>query len=309
MPPHFLIPYIAVQGHKDPDFRELSYGDSGARGRRLARELEAGSKLFFHTNIGGSKYITCYITVAEKLEGSKARARSSIHGDGRFDEWMFLGDPQTSKRLAKPLPLTRTLMERLSFSVPVKNDGRTEMQIIGSATRAHRLLTDTDAALLRSECMRRAENGKIENPDPVQKHLYFYDEGEDIIPFDEVHKLRENEIQKLLRKNPVMIEAGAKVVAFEMVLPDGDRLDVLLEALDGSLILAELKGPNKVTDSIPTQLVSYAKDIAEMYPGRKLRKMVVCDGKVSPKLQKACQALGIEIVVYGVRLDCFTLQA
>jgi hypothetical protein len=36
---------------------------------------------------------------------------------------------------------------------------------------------------------------------------------------------------------------------------------------------------------------------------------VVCDGKVSPKLQKACQALGIEIVVYGVRLDCFTLQA
>lgn len=307
MPQNFLIPYVPLQGHKDPDFRELSYGDSGARGRRLAREVDIGSTLFSHTNIGGNKYITCYIDVMQMLEGAKAREIPSIRGDGRFDDWMFLGDPKKSKRLAKPLPLTRALLERLSLAVSFKNDGRSETQVIGSATRAHRLLTEADAAILRTECTWRAENGKIENPETVQKHLYFYDEGEDIIPFDEVHKLRENEIQKLLRKNPGMIEAGAKVVAFEMMLPDGDRLDLLLEALDGSLILAELKGPNKVTDSIPTQLASYAKDISAKYPGRKLRKMVVCDGKVSPKLQKACQALDIEIVVYGVKLDCFTL--
>jgi hypothetical protein len=309
MPRHFLIPYVPMQGHKDPDFHELSYGDSGVRGRRLAREVETGSNLFFHTNIGGSKYITCYISVSEKLEGSKARAMPSIRGDGRFDDWMFLGDPQQSKRIAKPLPLTRALMERLSLSVSFKEEGRTETQVIGSATRAHRLLSEDDAVILRSECMRRGDNGKIENPEAVQKHLFFYDEGEDIIPFDEVHKLRETEVQKLLRKSPEVIEAGAKVLAFEKVLGDGDRLDLLLEASDGSLILAELKGPNKVTDSIPTQLASYAKDIAEMYPGRKLRKMVVCDGKVSPKLQKACVALDIEIVVYGVRLDCFRLHS
>lgn len=60
----------------------------------------------------------------------------------------------------------------------------------------------------------------------------------------------------------------------EKVLPDGDRLDLLLETKDGNLIVAELKGPNKVSDEIPTQIASYVKDIQKEYPGREVRKII-----------------------------------
>ena len=156
--------------------------------------------------------------------------------------------------------------------------------MLGAATRAHRQLTENDISVLLQEIKKYEENTKLENPEDVQYHLYFYDEGEEIIPIDEVHKLKESEIQKLLRKNTSVIEKGAKVIDYEKVLSDGDRLDLLLEAADGSLVVAELKGPDKLTDEIPTQVASYARDIEREFTMREVRKMILCDGKVSPKL-------------------------
>lgn len=311
MPKHYLIPYIPLKGHKDPDFRELTYGDSGQRGKVLKDNLSKGSYLFFHTKIGSNKYITCYVIVDIILSGKKAQTDLSINCDAQYDDWLFIGDKNKSKRLRKPIPFNKRLAQKLSLNIdfePFDSGGKTELAVIGSATRSHRQLTENDVSVLIQEIKKYEENTKIENPEHVQYHLYFYDESEEIIPIDEVHKLRESEIQKLLRKNSSVIEKGAKVIDYEKVLPDGDRLDLLLEAADGSLIVAELKGPSKLTDEIPTQVASYARDIEKEYPKQKIRKMIVCDGNVSPKLQKACESLGIEIVVYGVRLDCFKLQ-
>ncbi|TKJ44726.1 hypothetical protein CEE35_06960 [Candidatus Aerophobetes bacterium Ae_b3b] len=311
MPKHYLIPYVPLKGHKDPDFKELAYGESGQRGKVLKDNLSKGSYLFFHTKIGSSKYITCYIVVDRILPGKKAQSNSSINCDGQYDDWLFIGDKNKSKRLRKPIYFIKQLAKKLSLNIdfePFNSGRKTELAVIGSATRSHRQLTDNDVSILLDEIEKYEENVKIENPPDVQYHLYFYDESEKIIPMDEVHRLKESEIQKLLRKNPSVIEKDARVIDYEKVLPDGDRLDLVLEAVDGSLIVAELKGPDKLTDEIPTQVASYVRDIEKEYPTRKIRKMIVCDGKVSPKLQKACESLGIEIVVYGVKLDCFKLQ-
>lgn len=310
LPNHYLIGYVPLKGHKDPDFKELAYGDSGPRGENLKNKLTKDSYIFLHTKIGSQKYITCYLVVERILPGAEAQRDPSISCDGQYDDWLFLGNKQHSKRLRKPIPFNKQLAQKLSLEIDFSDSDsgtRSELQVVASATRSHRPLSDQDVDILLKEIEKYQDNAKIDNPDEVQHHLYFYDEGEDIIPIDEVHQLRENEIQKLLRKNPSAIEPGVRVIEYEKVLPDGDRLDLLLEAADGSIIIAELKGFDKLTDEITTQVASYARDIAKEYPNRRIRKMVICDGKVSPKLRKACELLDIEIVVYGVKLYCFRL--
>ncbi|PAB57394.1 PDDEXK family nuclease [Anaeromicrobium sediminis] len=310
MPKHFLITYTPLKGHKDPDFRELTYGDSGQRGRKFKKDISQGSYLFFHTKIGSSKYITCYIVVDRIVSGKDARKDNSITCDAQYDDWVFIGDKVKSKRLRKPIPLNKCLAEKLSLNIDftkLDNNTKTELQVIGSATRQPRELLQQDVDTLLKKINNYQDNVKVENSEDVQYHLHFYDEGEDIIPIDEIHKIKESEIQKLIRKTPSIVEQGARVIDYEKVLSDGDRLDLLLEASDGSLIVGELKGPNCLTDAIATQIASYAHDIEKEYPNKKVRKMIICDGKVSPKLQKACQTLSIEVVVYGVKLDCFKL--
>ena len=311
MPIHYLIPYVPLKGHKDPDFKELSYGDSGQRGEILKNNLSQGSYLFFHTKIGSAKYITCFIVVGCIVSGKEARLDDSINCDGQFDDWLFIGNKDKSKRLRKPIPFNRVIAEKLSLGINFDSfdkGEKSELQVIGSSTRSHRQLTEDDVSELLKTISTYQENTKIINPEEVQYHLTFYDEGEDIIPFDEIHQIKEIEIQKLLKKNPNVIEEGARVIEYEKVLPDGDRLDLLLEAKDGSLIVAEIKAPDSVSDEIATQVASYVRDIQKEYPEKKVRKIIICDGKVSPKLQKACEALEIEIVVYGMKIDCFKLH-
>lgn len=311
MSKHYLIPYVPIKGHKDPDFKELAYGESGQRGISLKKNLRKGCYLFFHTKIGSTKYITCFIEVERCISGEMAQQDSSINCDGQYDDWLFIGNKDKSRRLRKPLPFNKKLATKLSLGINFEafdKGERTELQVIGSSTRSHRQLTDNDVSILLDTINNYQSNTKIDNPQDVQYKMNFYDEGEDIISIDEVHKIKESEIQKMLRKNPQVIEDGVRVIDYEKVLPDGDRLDLLLESKDGSLIVAELKGPDKVSDEIPTQLASYIRDIQNEYPDRKVRKMIICDGKISPKLQKACETLKIEVVVYGVKLDCFKLD-
>ncbi len=311
MAKHYLIPYVPLKGHKDPDLKELVYGDSDQRGRSLYNNISKGSYLFLHTKIGSCKYITCCIVVESVLSGEEARADNTINADAQFDDWCFVGDKDKSLRLWKPVPFNRKLAEKLSLDIDfsdLDSGYRTELQIIGSATRSQRILTKEDVDMLMSEINRYHENAKIDNPKEVQYHLYFHDTHQEIIPLDEIHKVKETEIQRLLRKNPSVIDEGIKILEFEKPLPDGDRLDLLLEASDKSIIVAEIKGKDKLTDEVPTQLASYGRDIENEYPNRKVRLMIICDGKLSPKLRKACRSLSIEVVVYGVKMDCFKLS-
>ncbi len=73
MSKHYLIPYVPIKGHKDPGFKELAYGESGQRGISLEKNLSKGSCLFFHTKIGSTKYITCFIEVERIIFGEIAQ--------------------------------------------------------------------------------------------------------------------------------------------------------------------------------------------------------------------------------------------
>jgi hypothetical protein len=310
MPINYLIPYVPLKGHVDPDFKEMAYGEGGRRAITLKKNVSAGSYMFFHTKIGSDKYITGYICLNKIMTGKEARKIPAINCDGKFDDFLFIGNRNKSRLLKKPILFNQRLANKLSLNINFEafnNKEKTELRVIASATRAHRQLTNADVEVLLSEISKYEINLKYENSDDVQKYLYFYSESDKIIPLSDVYKIHESDIQKLLRKYPALIEKGLSVIDHEKVLPDGDRLDLLLEGKDGSIVVAELKGPNCLTDSIPTQLASYVRDIQREYPKRQIRKMIICDGKVSPKLQKACEALAIEIVVYGMKLECFKL--
>lgn len=309
---NYLIAYIPMKAHKDPDFRHPAYGDSGLRGNTLKKNLSKGSYLFFHTTIGSQKYISGYLKLSEVKKGSDAIKDPNIRCDAQYDDWCFIGDPKESKKLRKPLPFNRELAKKLSLNIDftsLDNENRTELQVIASATRSQRKLNGNDIKVILNEIDVLERNHKMENSDEVSKYIYFYDECQDAIPFDEVHQIKEHEIQLLLRKDPTIIGSSLKVIDYEKVMPDGDRLDLLLEDnTDNSLIVAELKAPNKTVDTLPTQVASYARDIEKEFPGRNVRKMIICDGKVSPRLRKACENLDIELIAYGLKLACFPLK-
>ncbi|MDO8687743.1 MAG: hypothetical protein Q7K41_04050 [Dehalococcoidales bacterium] len=178
MPKHYLIPYVPLKGHKDPDLKELAYGESGVRAKVLKENIGVGSYIFFHTRIGSSKYITGYLVVAKSMPGKDARKDPSIHCDGRVDELLIIGDKTNSKRLRKPLCFNRHLAERLSLNHPIDfaplDSGRqTELQVIGSATRAQRPLTDSDVELLLKEIQKHEYNAKVQNPEDVEYYCVF----------------------------------------------------------------------------------------------------------------------------------------
>jgi hypothetical protein len=47
---NLLIPYVYIPNHVDPDLTEFTYGDGGARARRLL-SLQQGDFVFFHSTI------------------------------------------------------------------------------------------------------------------------------------------------------------------------------------------------------------------------------------------------------------------
>jgi hypothetical protein len=69
---NLLIPYIKFPAHLDPDLEEYTYGDVRARARTLKERVGKGDYLFFHTTIGGKKYITAYYVVDRTLDVSVA---------------------------------------------------------------------------------------------------------------------------------------------------------------------------------------------------------------------------------------------
>ena len=69
---NLLIPYVYLYGHNDPLFKEFTYGDVKTRARKLRNSLKKGDYVFFHTSIGGKKYITAYYVVDRVLDTAEA---------------------------------------------------------------------------------------------------------------------------------------------------------------------------------------------------------------------------------------------
>lgn len=224
---HLLIPYVQLS-HADPALDEYTYGDGGQRARKLKSDLNKGDYVFFHTSKHGKKYITAYYVVDRVLDtvdacrNTAVRAKyknphiveylarkQPLHGDN--DDAMVFGDPITSRILKRPLLFDRELADKLSLKIRFPAN-KSETQVIGSATRAWRELTDSDVRILQREI---TKDEKRINPNPCRSS-------------EEVAETLEKDIEHYIVHNPALIGEGLRLSRSQRLVGDG-RLDVLLE--------------------------------------------------------------------------------
>jgi hypothetical protein len=293
---HLLIPYIELPDHADPLFNEFTYGDVGQRARQL-KQLEAGTYVFFHTSKYGKKHITaCYIV--SRVEDTINAARNKLISDkyknphiheflagerNRVDDVVLFGDPILSRVFEKPLLFDRKLAGKLSLNIKF-SPGKSETQVIGSATRQWRKLTEKDAKLLFDEV--RAQ----ENKD--------YDFA--LRSSEEVAETLERDIERLITQNPSLVGKGLKLLGSQRRTDDG-RLDVLFEDPLGNLIVVEVKLGRIGRDAI-LQTKNYVRYLRTQQ-NKKVSGMIVCAGVMPAYEDDLRKQRDIRILVHGWNLQ------
>lgn len=157
---NLLVKYILREdGHIDPNFTYLTYGDSGNKGKQILNNVEPGSYVFFHTSYNGKGYITAYFYVEHVLTQDKNNSQiSALITDSKIDDVVIIGSRDRSKILTYPLPFDQNLVEQLpSLDIKVERfkSEQTELKIISDATRTHRVLSGKDLEVLLSKCLNR----------------------------------------------------------------------------------------------------------------------------------------------------------
>jgi len=295
---NLLIPYVYLYNHNDPLFKEFTYGDVGARARKLKNDLKREDYIFFHTSIGGKKYITAYYVVDRALDTVKAIKDKNIvakyknphiteflSGDrtDEDDDVVVFGDPITSKILERPLLFHKTLAKKFSLNIKFPK-GRTETQAIGSATRQWRELIDKDVeVLLEAIKLYEKEARGIET----------------ILSTDEVTEVIEKDIEGFIEKNPRLIGESLKLKKRQLDTPVG-RIDLLFKDKKGNLTVVELK-LNKIGRDAINQLRRYM-DWVKKETKKEVTGVIVCKG-VMPAFEEDFEKLkNIKILCYGWQL-------
>ncbi len=294
---NLLIPYVHLYNHPDPLFEEFTYGNSGARARKLKNNLEKGDYVFFHTSIGEKK-ITAYYVVDRVLDTAEAIKDRNIvakyknphileflsgERTDKKDDVLLFGDPITSRILEKPLRFDKTLAEKLSLNIKFPK-GKTETQAIGSATRAWRELTDKDVeALLEATKSSEKEGVGIDT----------------ILSTDEVTEIIEKDIEKFIEKNPRLVGEDLRLKGKQVYIGVG-RIDLLFEDKRGNLIVIEVK-LNKIGRDAIKQLRRYMDELKKEAK-KEVTGVIICKG-VMPAFEEDLKKLeGIKIFCYGWQL-------
>lgn len=295
---NLLVPYVYLYDHPDPLFEEFTYGDVGARARKLKNDLKSGDYIFFHTGIGGKKYITAYYVVDRALDTTKAIKDRNIvakyknphileflpgERTDEDDDIVVFGDPITSRILERPLLFDKTLAEKLFLNIKFPK-GRTETQAIGSATRQWRELTYKDV-------------------DVLLEAIKFYEKEahgiETVLSTDEVTEVIEKDIEEFIEKNPSLIGESLKLEKGQLHTQVG-RIDLLFEDEKGNLIVVELK-LNKIGRDAINQLKRYMNWVKKETK-KEVTGVIVCKG-VMPVFEADFKKLkNIKILCYGWQL-------
>lgn len=158
--------------HYDPEFETLTYGDNCQRSPRAAslRHMRPGDLLLFLARLAerldggrwGSHgfYLVGFLEVVEVLReiagrpsdailrrfAANAHVRRGLSDSSLWDGfWVFRGSAR-SRRFRRAVPVTRDVATRLfraADGAPWRwDDGRTELQVIGSYTRSCRCVID-----------------------------------------------------------------------------------------------------------------------------------------------------------------------
>jgi len=292
---HILIPYIKLLNHPDPLFNEYTYGETKLRALQLKNNLNTGDYVFFHTSIGGKKYITAYYVVDRVMDLKEVvtneNLRTKYHNPHikdyisdkgkKFDyNVLIFGDPIESNILPQPLPLDKKLAGKLSLNISFPKN-RTEMQAIVSSTRSHRTLTQKDITILLKEIKKLGAKPKID------KKIYSTDEVMEVI---------EKDIEGVIEKRPGIFGKDLKLVG-RQIETDTGRIDLLLKDKSGNHTVVELK-LNKIGREAINQIRRYMKWLQKQQK-KKVKGVIVCKG-VMPIFEEEFKKIkNIKIYVYG----------
>jgi hypothetical protein len=291
---HLLIPYVRLLNHPDPAFDEFTYGDCGQRARKLKSDLSKGDYVFFHTRKHGKKHITAYYIVDRVLDTvdvcqdrpilAKYKNPHSvecltqerpIHGD---DDAILFGEI-TSQALERPLLFDRQLAEKLSLNIKFPAN-KSETQVIGSATRAWRELTDKDVRVL------------LKAIDAEKKHVRSYS----LWSTEEVAETLEKDIEYFIAHNPALFSKGLKFVRQQKFIGDG-RLDLLFEDRDGNWVVVEVKFNQSGRNTL-RQIKTYIQDLREE-TNKNISGVIVCAGVMPAYEDELRRERDIRIFIYG----------
>lgn len=143
--------------HVDPNFSYLTYGESGQKGKQILNNITKGFYIFFHNSFDKKAYITAYFCVEKVLTIHENQLEiNTLPTDSKGDEIVVLGNRKSSKILTFPILFDKKLVLKLrSLGIFQKRftKGQTELQVISSATRTHRVLSSEDVGLLLDDCM------------------------------------------------------------------------------------------------------------------------------------------------------------
>lgn len=296
---HLLIPYVRLS-HPDPAFDEFTYGDGGQRARKLKSDLNKGDYVFFHTSRNGKKHITAYYVVdrvLDTVDACRDRAiqakyknphiveclaqKRPIHSD---DDAIVFGDPIKSRAFEKrPLLFNRELAEKLSLNIKFPAN-RLETQVIGSATRAWRKLTDKDVKVLLKAIA--AEHKRVRQ--------YSLRSSE------EVAETLEKDIEHFIAHNPALLGnllgKRLKLAKQQKFIGDG-RLDLLFEDREENWVIVEVK-LNRIGRDALQQIKTYIHDLREE-TNKHISGVIVCAGVMPAFEDELRKQRDIRILVYG----------
>jgi len=292
---HLLIPYVKLLHHKDPDFDEFTYGDVGQRARKLKSDLIKGDYVFFHTSKGGKKYITAYYVVdrvLDTLEACRERAirekyknphiRECLAGERpspNDDDAILFGDPITSRALDRPLLFDRCLAEKLSLNIAFPSS-RSETQVIGSATRSWRRLSDKDVDILFNAIS--TEQNRV-RPAMLRSA-------------EEVAETIEKDIEDYIARNPRLIGKGLTLAERQLPIAVG-RLDLLFKDRKGNLVVVEVKS-NRIGRQGLHQIQNYIHDLRKQTK-KKVTGIIVCSGVMPAYEDDLRKQKKVPILAYG----------
>jgi hypothetical protein len=294
---NLLVPYIKMD-HADPLFDEFTYGDSGQRARKMKKELLKGDYIFFHTSRNGTKIITAYYIVDRVLNTTEAYRDKAIRAKfknphlyecaenkGQFgdDNAIVFGDPISSRILDKPLPFTRKLAESLSLGMKFQQ-GKTETQIIGSATRSWRKLSEKDIKILLASIEKN------------EKRSF----RKETRTSEEVAETLERDIESYIAKNPKVIGKQLRLSKRQYQIGEG-RADLILEDKNNELTLLEIKLGFIGHDALQ-QIGSYVEELSNE-TNRKVNAVIVCAGIMPAYTEEISRQKKVKIMIYGWELS------
>jgi hypothetical protein len=195
------------------------------------------------------------------------------------DDAIAFGDPITSQVLGKPLLFDRKLADKLSLNIKFPAN-KSETQVVGSATRAWRELTNRDVKVLLKEIV--AEQKRV--------HSYTLRSSE------EVAETLEKDIEHYIAHHPNLIGRGLRLSRKQLPIGEG-RLDVLFEDKQGDLVVVEVKLGHIGRDAL-RQTKSYIHDL-QKETGKTISGAIVCAGIMPAYDEELRKQKDIRILVYG----------